>query len=68
MGPTDVSVVDELVRQLHKLTPKDRAEVADFVAFLLSRRSITVRTETRLSENAFSKVWDNEDDAAYDAL
>jgi hypothetical protein len=38
------------------------------VAFLLNRRGIAVRSETRLSESAFSEVWDNEYDAAYDAL
>lgn len=62
------SAIDELVRQLNKLSPQDRAEVADFVAFLLSRRPIAVRAETQLSENAFSNVWDNEDDAAYDEM
>ena len=46
------------------------AEVEDFVDFLQSRdesRGLT-RSAMKSSEATFAKVWDNEDDAAYDKL
>jgi hypothetical protein len=60
----------DLVAKIRRLPPERAAEVEDFVDFLYPReqeRSLT-RATTKLSENAFAKVWDNPDDAEYDRL
>lgn len=59
-----------LIEKLKTMAPERVAEVEDFVDFLRARddeRSI-VRALTRAAEPAFAKVWENEDDAAYDKL
>lgn len=59
-----------LIEKLKQLAPERVAEVEDFVDFLRARdeeRSL-VRAATRAAEPAFAKVWDNDDDAAYDRL
>lgn len=60
----------ELIAKLRQLPPERLEEVEDFVDFLQAReqeRSV-VGTAARMSETAFAKIWDNPDDAAYDAL
>ena len=59
-----------LIAKLKNLPPERVAEVEDFVDFLRTRdeeRSLE-RTATRAAEPAFAKIWDNDDDAAYDKL
>lgn len=59
-----------LIEKLKRLPPERIAEVEDFVDFLQSRdeaRGLT-RSAMKSSEATFAKVWDNEDDAAYDKL
>jgi len=59
-----------ILEKLKSLPPERVAEVEDFVDFLRARyeeRSAT-RTATRAAEPAFGRIWENEDDAAYDAL
>jgi hypothetical protein len=59
-----------LVEKIRSLSPERVAEVEDFVNFLCQRdldRRLT-QAATRLSEDAFQKVWDNPDDADYDHL
>ncbi len=59
-----------ILEKLKSLPPERVAEVEDFVDFLRARyeeRSAT-RTATRAAELAFGRIWENEDDAAYDAL
>jgi hypothetical protein len=61
---------EDLVAKIRRLPPEKVAEVEDFVDFLYDReqeRSLS-RATTKLSENAFAKVWDNPDDAEYDRL
>ncbi|MGH8676242.1 MAG: hypothetical protein ACREVG_18285 [Burkholderiales bacterium] len=60
----------DLIDKLHQLPPERIAEVEDFVDFLRIREEerSQVRTATALSEPAFAKVWDNPEDAAYDAV
>jgi hypothetical protein len=59
-----------LIEKIRRLPPERVAEVEDFVDFLEQRnadRSLA-RAAAGLSEAAFSKVWDNPDDAEYDKL
>jgi len=64
------SIEDDLLEKIRRLPPERVAEVEDFVDFLRQRddeRSLT-DAAARLSEAAFSRVWDNPDDADYDRL
>ncbi len=61
---------DELLEKLRTLSPDKLAEVEDFVDFIRQRdgdRGLA-RAASRLSEDAFRKVWDNPEDADYDRL
>ena len=61
---------ESLIQKIRSLAPDRVAEVEDFVDFLTARdqdRHFT-RAAERLSEGAFSAVWDNADDAEYDRL
>ena len=61
---------EELFEKIRRLPPERVAEVEDFVDFLRSRdaeRQLTGAAAC-LSEAAFSKVWENPDDADYDRL
>ena len=59
-----------LIAKLKELPPQRLAEVEDFVDFLRSRDGSRTfaRAATKAAEPAFARVWDNEDDAAYDRL
>ena len=59
-----------LIEKLKRLPPERIAEVEDFVDFLQSRDEARglMRVAMKSSEASFAKVWDNEDDAAYDQL
>jgi hypothetical protein len=59
-----------LLKKIRALPPEKVTEVEDFVDFLRGRVDDhrLVRTAAKLSEDAFRKVWDNADDAAYDKL
>jgi len=58
------------LKLVQRLPPQRQAEVEDFVDFLRSRENDQrlATAAARASEPAFAKVWDNEDDAAYDRL
>jgi len=60
---------EELLAKIRNLRPEQAAEVEDFVEFLEERasRQLTEAAQ-RASEPSFARVWDNADDAAYDAL
>jgi hypothetical protein len=61
---------DELLEKIRSLPPDRLAEVEDFVDFLRQRSGDGAMSlaATKLSENAFRKVWDNPEDADYDRL
>ncbi len=62
--------ISELIDKLEALPPERIAEVEDFVDFLMQRdtdRQLT-QAATKTAEQSFAKVWDNPDDAVYDAL
>ena len=59
-----------LLKKIRTLPLEKVAEVENFVDFLRGRLDgrRLVRTAAKRSEDAFRKVWDNQDDAAYDKL
>ena len=59
-----------LIEKLKRLPPERVAEVEDFVDFLRTRDEdrALARAVTHVAEPAFDKVWNNDDDAAYDRL
>ncbi|HEY0320236.1 MAG TPA: hypothetical protein VGC66_04630 [Pyrinomonadaceae bacterium] len=60
---------DALLEKIRNLPPERIAEVEDFVDFIAQRdERRLVQAAARLSEESFSKVWDNEEDSAYDEL
>ena len=69
MGPNH-DAEQKLLEKIKRLPPEKAAEVEDFVDFLSQRETERelARAAGRLSEHAFAKVWDNEDDADYDRL
>jgi hypothetical protein len=58
-----------LIRKIRSLPPEKRAAVEDFVEFLAQRddRELT-QAAAKLAAKAFSRVWNNRADAAYDRL
>ena len=59
-----------LIEKLRTLPTERLAEVEDFVDFLRSRddhRSLVGAT-AKSAEPVFAKIWDNDQDAAYDQL
>ena len=62
--------VQHMLEKLEHLSPERLAEVEDFIDFLNQRdQDKRLRRDyTRASEETFSKVWDNDDDAIYDTL
>lgn len=67
---TEGKRIRELIDKLETLPPERIAEVEDFIDFLKQRdrdRQLT-RTMARAAEPSLQKVWDNPDDAVYDAL
>lgn len=62
--------VSNLLEKIRSLPSERIAEVEDFIDFLRQRdedRRLT-QAATKLSEDAFKRVWDNDEDAVYDQL
>lgn len=59
-----------LIDKIRQLPPQRMAEVEDFVDFLRAREDERPLTPdaAKPSEPSFAKVWDNDDDAAYDRM
>jgi hypothetical protein len=59
-----------LFDKIKQLPPQRMAEVEDFVDFLRAREDEHhfTRAATKASEASFAKVWDNDEDAAYDRM
>ena len=64
------SYTQDLINKIQALPEDKIAEVADFVEFLRlkAQEQQAALAVTKLSEEAFHKVWDNPDDAEYDKL
>lgn len=63
-----INAEQRLLEKIKRLPPEKAAEVEDFIDFLSQRDSELARAATRLSEDAFKRIWDNADDADYDHL
>ena len=61
---------EDLLAKIRSLPPEKAAAVEDFVDFLCRREEERrlARAAARLSEPAFTQMWDNPDDADYDRL
>ncbi len=59
-----------LLARINALPPDRIAEIEDFVAFIAAREQDRALTRAAAAATApsFSAVWDNEEDAAYDAI
>ena len=57
-------IIDEIDRLPEELLP----EILDFIKFLEVKEEHTIHSSQVLSERIFEKIWDNAEDAAYDAL
>lgn len=62
--------VQIMIEKLEHLSAERVAEVADFIDFLQQKEDESRLRESfsQASESSFAHVWDNDDDAAYDAL
>ena len=56
-------IIDEIDRLPEELLP----EILDFIKFLEVKEE-QIHSSQVLSERIFEKIWDNAEDAAYDAL
>ena len=59
-----------LIEKIKQLPPQRMAEVEDFVDFLRAREGEQRLTHAaaKASEASFARVWDNDEDAAYDRM
>ena len=65
-----MTVKDLIKQEIEKLPEGKLSEVLDFIQFLELKegdRGLIVSAQL-ISERSFSQVWDNEEDAVYDAL
>ena len=62
--------VSALIEKIQTLRPDQLVEVEDFVDFIRLREQqrVLTRAAAEVSAPAFATIWDNPDDAAYDAL
>ena len=61
----------ELIKkEIDKLPEDILAEVLDFIQFLESKRerNLLVGSSQEASAASFQRIWDNEEDAAYDTI
>jgi hypothetical protein len=60
----------QLAARIRKLPSRERAEVEDFVALLAHRRTDRdlLKAAARLTSTALKRIWNNDEDAAYDPL
>jgi len=65
-----MSVKEMIKKEIDNLPETLLQEIFDFIQFLevKKEKDLLVRTSQTLSMTSFEKVWDNEEDAAYDAL
>ncbi|CAN5580072.1 hypothetical protein BH24ACI3_BH24ACI3_09630 [soil metagenome] len=60
---------EKLIEKIRRLPYPQQAEVEDFVEFLVEKDDRRFASAAaKASEEAFGKIWDNEEDAVYDKL
>lgn len=59
-----------LVETIEALPPARQAEVTQFIAFVAAREheAALTRDAAAVSAPSFAAIWDNDEDAVYDAL
>jgi hypothetical protein len=67
MGMLDKELIK---KEIDKLPEDVLAEVFDFIQFLEGKRErdLFVRSSQELSATSFQRIWDNDEDAAYDTI
>ena len=59
---------DLIINEIDRLPEEFLPEILDFIQFLEVKEENTIRSSQVLSERVFGNIWDNPEDAAYDAL
>lgn len=60
---------EKLIEKIMSLPPERISEVEDFVDFIAQREERRlVSAAASLSQEAFNRVWDNDEDSVYDQL
>jgi len=65
-----MSIKDTLKKEIDRLPDDVLAEILDFIQFLEMKldKNLLARASQEMSQASFDRVWDNEEDAAYDNL
>ena len=65
-----MSIKDTLKKEIDRLPEDVLAELLDFIQFLDTKldKNLLARASQEMSQASFARIWDNEEDAAYDNL
>lgn len=65
-----LAVKERIINEIDRLPESYLSEVFDFILFLESKKdkALMAKASQQLSTVSFEKIWDNEEDAAYDKL
>jgi len=65
-----LAVKERIINEIDRLPESYLSEVFDFILFLESKKEkdLMSKASQQLSTASFEKIWDNEEDAAYDKL
>lgn len=65
-----MTVKEMIKKEIDKLPENMLIEIYDFVRFLETKkdRELLTKASQKMSETSFEKIWDNEEDSAYDKL
>ncbi|GJQ59024.1 MAG: DUF2281 domain-containing protein [Candidatus Scalindua sp. AMX11] len=65
-----MTVKEMIKKEIDKLPESMLIEIYDFVRFLETKkeRELLTKASQKMSETSFEKIWDNEEDSAYDKL
>ncbi len=65
-----MTVKEMIKKEIDKLPENMLIEVYDFVKFLETKkdRELLTKASQKMAETSFEKIWNNEEDSAYDKL
>ncbi len=65
-----LAVKERIINEIDRLPESYLSEIFDFILFLESKKekALMAKASQQLSTASFEKIWDNEEDAAYDKL